>query len=235
MTTLKEKIVGLMPGNPERDAAVEAELDHIRAADKVAGTLYQRMEKVQHVRSTKVRELDAASLTAQIGGDDTAFKKLKIEIANLDEDIQSLEGAQRANAQVKLDAEKRLHTVTNYQHTQRIKKKANQRTKALTEVIDGYKMAIHGFKSLITQNDQTVASWPFGQPPAGHLLTPNEVLDALAVEISRLDPHNSLDPAPSLPGASRSTYINPFTVQPMLELMEQSNASLIALIERGPK
>jgi hypothetical protein len=63
MATLKEKIVALMPGNPERDEAVEKELDNIRAADKVAGTLYQRMEKVQHARSAKIRELDAASLT----------------------------------------------------------------------------------------------------------------------------------------------------------------------------
>jgi hypothetical protein len=235
MATLKEKIVGLMPGNPERDSAVEAELDNIRAADKVAGTLYQRMEKVQHARSAKIRELDAASLTAQIEGNDTAYKKLQTEIAKLDEESKQIEGAQRASAEIKLQAEQRLHTVTNFQHTQRIKKKANQRIKALTEIIEGYKAAIHGFKSLTVQNDQTVATWPFGQIPAGHLLTPSEVHEALIVEIARLDPHDSLDPTPTLPGGSKSTYFSPFTVQPMLELMEQSNISLVALIEQGPK
>jgi hypothetical protein len=235
MSKFTDKITAMLPGNPERDAAIDKEFANIQATTKVDGQLHQDMERVQHVRSTKVRELDAAALTARTGGDDTILKKLKSEIAKLDEEIGDIEGARRANAQVKLDAEIRLNSVTNAAHVAKIKRKANQRTKALTEVIEGYKAVIHGFKSLNTQNDLTVSSWPFGEAPAGHMLTANEVIAALEIEISRLDPHNQLDPAPSVPGASRSTHFNPFSVQPMMELLEQSNASLIARVERGPK
>lgn len=235
MSTLKEKITAMMPGNPERDEAVEKEINAIHAAEKTSGILYQDMEKTQHIRSTKIRELDAASLTARIEGVDTIYKKLQVEILKLDEEVKQIEGAQRAAAQIKLDAEVRLHTVTNAQHVRLIRRKCNQRTKALAEVLAGYAVVIHGFKSLNVQNEQTVAAWPFGEAPAGHLLTANEVLDALATEIARLDPHNQLDPAPVLPGASKSTYFSPFSVKPMLELLEQSNASLIRLVERGPK
>jgi hypothetical protein len=232
--SLASKIANAIKPTDVEDAEVAQALDAVEAARKLQINLETKAVKTATLQSGKRTALAEAALDAEVSGDLTKYKRIEADLGLLDTDAERLDQAQSAAAARLLAAEQNLHAMGVASHVKTARRLTTASMKAATGLVEHLEGYAKDFQKLIEVRDRIIASWPNGVPPQGAILFPKEIVAAIEQELCRILPRDPLSQEPGLPGSKFNSFVNPFTLKPLLAELEAANSHLIALVERGP-
>jgi hypothetical protein len=235
MVTIKEKITSaLTPGDAD-DGGLDRSIAEVKTAQSWTGTVQQRIEK----QSSQIRAKEAALIeianTAEVTGDAGPYDKAVAAIAKDKAELARTELALIAAQQRELTAQKTLHAAGLAGHLKVARRLTTARLKHANEIAEHIAGLATAFKSLLTANDRFCASYPFGVAPSGVGLYPPEVVSLLELELLRAHPVDSLSQnrTPLLPGATKSSHVQPLTVKSLVDEITVSNEFILAKVSEG--
>jgi hypothetical protein len=232
MSTLKEKILGIVPGAD--DAEIATAYSAADADRQIVAKVHGNVERNSKIVNDLRQQVRDAALAVEMGGSDTGLKKLKGQLIPATDALEQSENA-LVSAQQKADASERaLNTARGAGDLRRIKRIVNERRKraeAFSEAANAY---VSTGLALLKANAKIVQGWPLANPaPRGALLYDDEMAEEIGYFLASLNPHDSLSAAPRMPGSVFTSFRNSFEEIPLIQKVQQADDFIVR--SAGPK